>query len=285
MIQYYKGLALQSDPRGYCVCTSEGKDSRVLGHLYRRAGVKHFYLNSFTGIDPPELVRFQRKNFQEYREAGYLAYSVKYRMSMWELMIKKKMPPLRTIRYCCAELKERRVEEQGSAILSFGVRKHESRQRAQNRDELEIVAKGKKGRNIIMPYDNDDNRRMFEICYADKEKRLNPIVDWYGENIWDYSDYWGLEQCCLYQEGFRRLGCIGCPMARKAGREREFARWPGFKKQYIKTFEKMIEARKAEGRIIFDYASTAERWFEWWMSDRPMEDRDEAQMILELSEY
>ncbi len=285
MIQYYENLALEYDPRGYCVCSSEGKDSRVLGHIYRRAGVKHFYLNNMTGIDPPELVRFQRKNFQEYRDAGYLAYSVKYLRSIWELMLKKKIPPLRTVRYCCAELKERRVQEQGNALLSFGVRKHESRARAQNRDELEIVAFGKKGRNIIMPYDNEENRRTFEVCYANKEKRLNPIVDWYDEYIWDYSRYWNLEQCSLYCEGFTRLGCIGCPMARKAGREREFARWPGYKEKYLRTFERIIEARKAEGRIIYDYARTAQDWFDWWLSDRPTTDKDEAQMVLELSEY
>lgn len=33
MIRGYEKFALSLDPRGYCVCTSEGKDSRVLGHL------------------------------------------------------------------------------------------------------------------------------------------------------------------------------------------------------------------------------------------------------------
>lgn len=63
LLRGYEDFALKFDPRGYCVCTSEGKDSRVLGHLMRRAGVKHFYIHNITGIDPPELVYFQRKNF------------------------------------------------------------------------------------------------------------------------------------------------------------------------------------------------------------------------------
>lgn len=54
MIREFEPLAIRNDPRGYCVCTSEGKDSRVLGHLMRRAGVRHFYLHSITGIDPPD---------------------------------------------------------------------------------------------------------------------------------------------------------------------------------------------------------------------------------------
>mgnify|MGYP001708371571 FL=1 len=41
LFRYYEGLALHYDTRGYCVCTSEGKDSRVQGHLMRRAGVRH----------------------------------------------------------------------------------------------------------------------------------------------------------------------------------------------------------------------------------------------------
>ena len=281
MIQYYERMALERDPRGYCVCTSEGKDSRVLGHLMRRAGVKHFYLHSITGIDPPELIYFQRKNFQEYNDAGYLTYDVMYSQSMWRMMVYHKIPPTRKIRYCCRELKERRTKEQGNAILSFGVRKFESVRRAANRDELEIEQpKGEK--NIIMPFDNDENRRMFENCLMFGERRLNPIAYWENYDIWNYSEYWNLEQSCLYREGFERLGCIGCPQARKEGREKEFNRWPAFKKLYLRAFEKMIEARKSKGMTIFDYAKTAEDWFEWWMSDRAPDNKDDEQLEMEF---
>lgn len=87
MIREFEPLVLQHDPRGYCVCTSEGKDSRVLGHLTRRAGVRHFYQHSITGIDPPELVYFQRRNFQTYRDQGLLTYDVRYRRSIWQCRI------------------------------------------------------------------------------------------------------------------------------------------------------------------------------------------------------
>ena len=107
MIREFEPLALRNDPRGYCVCTSEGKDSRVLGHLMRRAGVRHFYLHSVTGIDPPELVYFQRRNFQMYQDVGLTAYDVMYKNSIWRLMLQKKFPPLRRMRWCCAHLKER----------------------------------------------------------------------------------------------------------------------------------------------------------------------------------
>ena len=143
LLQFYEGAALHADPRGYCVCTSEGKDSRVLGHLMRRAGVKHFYMHNITGIDPPELVYFQRANFQTYRDLGYLTYDVMYQYSMWALCRKKRMLPTRRVRFCCESLKERDVVESGKAIKCLGVRKFESAKRMSSRDEIEIVL-GKK---------------------------------------------------------------------------------------------------------------------------------------------
>ena len=104
LLKSYESFALKMDPRGYCVCTSEGKDSRVLGHLMRRAGVRHFYIHNITGIDPPELVYFQRKNFQQYADMGYDVYDCMYDMSIWQLMRKKMVPPLRHMRYCCEHL-------------------------------------------------------------------------------------------------------------------------------------------------------------------------------------
>ena len=31
LLRHYEPLALEKDPRGFCVCTSEGKDSRLVG--------------------------------------------------------------------------------------------------------------------------------------------------------------------------------------------------------------------------------------------------------------
>lgn len=280
MIQEFEPLALKNDPRGYCVCSSEGKDSRVLGHLMRRAGVRHFYLHSITGIDPPELVYFQRRNFQFYRDSGFLTYDVMYERSMWQLMLHKKFPPLRQMRWCCAYLKERRAEEYGKAILALGVRKYESVRRAKNRDELEIAAQGQGKQSLIMTWDNHENRKTFENCYAQAEKRLNPLAYWPDSYIWDYSHEAGLEQCCLYQEGFQRLGCIGCPMARERERRREFDRWPKFREQWIRIFDQVIRLRIEEGRVN-EHAS-GQDWFEWWIRDQTQEAPvDEDQLMLD----
>jgi phosphoadenosine phosphosulfate reductase len=278
-IQYFESLALEHDPRGFCVCTSEGKDSRVLGHLFRRAGVKHFYLHNITGIDPHELVYFQRRNFQQYRDIGYTTHDLMYRKSMWALMEQKKFPPLRQIRYCCQHLKELDNPEQGGSIISLGVRKRESRSRAASRDEMEIVQEHKR-RSILLTFDDDENRRTFELCYRDHKKRFNPIVNWSTEDIWNYSADVKLEQCSLYGEGFHRLGCIACPMAGEAGRRRELDRWPGFRRIYLRTFQRILEIRRQQKLSTLDYGITAEGWFEWWLSDRAQEKTDENQMNL-----
>ena len=214
----------------------------MLGHLMRRAGVRHFYLHSITGIDPPELVYFQRRNFQMYQDVGLTAYDVMYKNSIWRLMLQKKFPPLRRMRWCCAHLKERRSEEYGSAILALGVRKYESTRRAKSRDELKIAAHGPNRQGHIMAWDNHENRGTFETCYAQAEKRVNPLAHWPDSYIWDYSREAGLEQCGLYGEGFRRLGCIGCPMAREKERRREFDRWPKFREQWIRIFDRVIRS-------------------------------------------
>jgi phosphoadenosine phosphosulfate reductase len=74
----------------------------------------------------------------------------------------------------------------------------------------------------------------------------------------------------LYDEGFERLGCIGCPMAGQTGREREFARWPTYKRAYIRAFEKLAKYRNEngmnEGRT---YWGTGESIFDWWMEYMP----------------
>lgn len=131
-----------------------------------------------------------------------------------------------TRRFCCESLKERPAPECGKAFKCMGVRKFESSNRMKKRNELEIVEHGKDGKNIVMPFDNSENRRIFEQCYATAERRVNPIAYWTDSDIWDYSKDVGLEQCSLYDEGFTRLGCIGCPMARRAGREQEFNSGP-----------------------------------------------------------
>lgn len=71
LLRYYEGLALHYDVRGYCVCTSEGKDSRVLGHLMRRAGVRHFYIRDQLALAHTDAQREETKKRKEVKRDEY----------------------------------------------------------------------------------------------------------------------------------------------------------------------------------------------------------------------
>jgi phosphoadenosine phosphosulfate reductase len=189
-------------PEGYYVAFSGGKDSVVILDLVKKAEVKFDAHYNITGIDPPELFRFIRDNFPEVQRH-------KPEMTMWQLIVKKMMPPTRRVRYCCEHLKEGGGHDR---FVMTGVRWAESSRRGK--------------------------RRIVETCFNDSRKHyINPIIDWTDEDVWKYIKDNNIKYCSLYDEGFKRLGCIGCPMAGREGRLREFARWPRFEKKYRDAFE------------------------------------------------
>ena len=129
-IQRLKTFEPREEP--YYLCYSGGKDSDVIRILAELAGVKHDIVNNHTTVDAPETVRYIRSipNVQ----IGYP------KMTMWDLIVKKSMPPTRLMRYCCEELKER-----GGAgrVKITGVRWAESNSRKENAGLVRIIGKPK----------------------------------------------------------------------------------------------------------------------------------------------
>ena len=112
--------------------------------------------------------------------------------------------------------------------------------------------------------DNDDTRRLFERCQLKAKTVTNPIIDWEDCEIWEY--YWN--ECKshnpLYEMGYYRVGCIGCPMSGKA-RYKEFYDFPRYKQMYIKAFDRMLQVREAKG--LRTEWKRGEEVFLWWMED------------------
>lgn len=74
-------------PEGYFLGFSGGKDSVVLYDLARRAAIKFQAYYSCTGIDPPELVSFIKR---EYPDVTFKHP----KETFWALILKKQFPTL-----------------------------------------------------------------------------------------------------------------------------------------------------------------------------------------------
>lgn len=243
----------------YWLAFSGGKDSVVIYHLAQQAGVNFDAHYNLTTADPPEVVRFIKDKYPDVSID-------KPEMSMWRLIGSKTMPPTRTIRYCCRVLKER--GGQGRFVIT-GVRWAESTRRKANRKLVELNAYTP--HVVMLNNDNDESRRMVEFCQVKSKHVLNDIIDWTDEDVWEYIRENNIETCSLYEEGFKRIGCVGCPMKRKAVIQ-DFERWPSFKRAYLKAFERMLETRKAKG--LDTRWSDAQDVFNWWLSGRAEDDRE-----------
>ena len=122
-----------------------------------------------------------------------------------------------------------------------------------------------------MNEDNDENRRLAEYCYRTQKMLLNPIVDWTDEEVWEFlNDIVKVPHCCLYDEGFKRIGCIGCPMAGAEGQKRGFERYPKFRALYVRAFDRMIKKRKTNG--LPKEWKDGEEVMRWWLNDNPKEE-------------
>lgn len=247
---------------GYYVAFSGGKDSQCVYHLCKMAGVKFDAHYAVTSVDPPELVWFIKKNYPDVKfERQH--YPDGKPITMWSLIAEHTLPPTRKARYCCASLKEPGGK---GRIVVTGVRWAESANRANTHGVVDLQGKPKatakiareyganvqenKHKEIIMNDDNDENRRMVEHCYRTQKTMVNPIVDWDEEDVWEFLNGNEIEHCCLYDEGFKRLGCIGCPLSGSKNMIRDFERWPKYKELYIRAFQKMIDNHPGEIKIL-----------------------------------
>lgn len=245
---------------------SGGKDSDVLLHLAEASGIPFEVLHSLTTADAPETMRHVYDTFRRLEEKGVKCTVDKHvkpdgsRVTMWNLIPRKLMPPTRVVRYCCAELKK--GGEKGRFIAT-GVRWAESTAR-KRRGGLEVLT-SKPQNKLILSNDNDEDRRLFETCQLKGKRVVNPIVDWQTADIWDYAGAEKISMNPLYCEGFHRVGCVGCPMASKT-RAMEFARYPRIKAAYIRAFYRMLDKRIALGKDTHSWRSGVDV-FHWWMED------------------
>lgn len=252
------------------VCTySGGKDSDVILELFKRSGVPFEVHNSHTTADAPQTVRHIRDVFKQLELDGIKCgiempvYGGKP-TSMWKLIPQKLMPPTRKARYCCSVLKETGC---ANRYIATGVRWDESTARSE-RGEFEKIGHTKKEKEkfstVMLMNDNVSYRRMTELCMKQNKMVVNPIIDWTHSDVWEFIHSGHIETCELYQCGYNRVGCIGCPIAGKK-RWKEFSDFPKYKQIYIHAFERMLEERDKRGKE--NRWKSGEEVFFWWMED------------------
>lgn len=251
-------LAEAYDPEdGFFNTFSGGKDSQCLYHIVKMAGVKHKTHMNLTSVDPPEVIRFVKTEYPDVILA-------KPKDSIFNLAVKKGILPTMRVRWCCAEYKE--MAGAGKVTL-IGIRRSESARRAK-RNEVEISNHGYSG-NLegLSEYRKQRNSKRkprkgtFSIinvngesevgCIHGKESLLiSPIIDWTEDDVWNFLNTLGIKHCCLYDEGFTRIGCILCPMSKRKQKKVEMKRWPHVKRGWIKAIKDSLKGGVfAEGYI------------------------------------
>lgn len=223
-IQKAEKLALLYNDFGFHVAFSGGKDSQVIYELCKMAGVKFKAFFYKTSVDPRELLSFIRNNYPDVEW-------IRPKMTMFQLIIKKKSLPQMNRRFCCEVLKER--NGLNSEVIT-GIRKAESSRRAK-RSEFEQSCKIGKDKNL-----------------------LNPIIEWSDTDVYKFLADRKIPICKLY-ETKKRIGCVGCPMNHKEQRL-DFKQYPNFMKAYKSSIQNLIEIGK------YKAFNNSDDVIEWWIS-------------------
>lgn len=230
---------------GYYLAFSGGKDSIVIKQLALEAGVKFDAHYSVTTIDPPELCRFIRTHHKdvvwEKPEVSFLK------------MLPKRGFPRRQARWCCAEYKE---TGGANRLVMTGVRWAESAKRSK--------------------------RRLVEQCYLKKNRTfLHVIIDWSDDDVWDFIKDRNLPYCELYNRGFKRIGCLFCPMTSYTNRLREIKAYPVMARNFIKAFEELYQNKLISNPDTVKRWSSGKEMFYWWVDEyKPDAKVDENQVML-----
>ena len=264
------------------VTYSGGKDSDVMLDLAESCLKSDEFevLNSHTTVDAPETVRHIRETFKRLNDKGVktrVDYHVQEdgtRLTMWNLIPKKLMPPTRIVRYCCQVLKETGTPNR---LCALGVRAAESTIR-RGRDTFST--RGGTYKDAIffsLSHAEEVHQEAQELqdpvwdCTLIKTMRekkdtlVNPIYEWSTTDIWDYIHIRQLNVNPLYSKGYDRVGCVGCPLASYHQKIKEFSDYPQYKTMYIKAFDKMLEERKR--KVKEDVWKTGEEVFNWWVEE------------------
>ena len=214
-------------PDGYALAFSGGKDSVCIKRLADMAGVKYAACYNVTTIDPPPVIRFMR------REHPDVAFCKPLKYRGFVAAVRDNGLPNRRRRWCCKWFKEHDAEP--GKVKVMGMRMAERRP---------------SGRG----------QRAVELCARTGQRVVNPIFDWTDADVWGFIRSERVPYCKLYDQGWKRIGCICCPFASPAQKSRNLARWPFVFGQIRKAFTHWWTVRERPPELIGPM-------FAWWLGD------------------
>ena len=249
LLQKAEKIALNYDAeQGYFLAFSGGKDSQALYHIAQLAGVRFNGHMNLTSVDPPEVIRFVKKNYPEVelKKPG---------KSIFQSAVERQILPTMRVRWCCAEYKE--TAGAGKVTL-IGIRKAESSRRAK-RNEVEINNRKfsgdldgleeyrqeqkakrirRKSREDGVNITNADEEQTLGCIHGKESLLISPIIYWTEQDVWEFlNDVVKVPHCSLYDEGWHRIGCIGCPMSSHKQKMLENERYPHVRRSWIKAIK------------------------------------------------
>lgn len=251
LLKKCEDMALNMDSEnGFYLAFSGGKDSQVLYHIAKMAGVKFKAHMNLTSIDPPEVIRFVKKQYPDVE-------LIKPKMSIYDMAKKKGCVPTQIMRWCCAEYKE--MSGAGKVTL-IGIRHAESLRR-RKRNEIETG-----DRKFSGNFDQwSEHKEKMVTCVGGKDKILvSPIIHWSEKDVWKFLNAHNIPHCSLYDKGYKRIGCILCPMSNYKQKIREMNDFPYVKRNWENTFEWLIKNKWTKTQQLND----KELAFKWWISGK-----------------
>lgn len=215
---------------------------------------------NLTSVDPPEVIRFVKTQYPDVE-------LIKPEKSIYQYAVDMKILPTMRIRWCCAKFKE---SAGAGKVTLIGIRHAESPRRTK-RNEVEINNRKfsgnldelddyRKARNAQKRGRKPKDYREVTIVNATGERTLgcirgkeslliSPIINWTDDDVWTFLNTLGIAHCELYDQGWHRIGCIGCPMSSAKQKILENKRWPHVKRNWIKAIKAIRAIPAARGGL------------------------------------
>lgn len=263
LLEHYERLALTENPEfGYYGCDSGGKDSGCIIELAKMAGVTVQWNFFVTGMDPPELTKHIRQNHP-------LTIWKHPEKHFFKMLAEDRGFPTRQNRWCCQTLKERHGE--GKVKIS-GVRHAESPRRRDLWKDFQI-------------FDPTKNHAPNSLAAW----MVNPLIYWSNDDVWNFTREREIPYCELYDKGYKRIGCVGCPMTSPTQITKDFLRWPYIEKAWRHAFHKLWARRHGttmtrgkhagEAWPAIEGITNADKLFVWWKTQaRRTNTKDKCQL-------